>query len=78
MMTTSDYVCDRCREPLCFTCFDKHVIIRPCRFGKCRHYKGAGTSGHTCRGIGENREVAVMAFEHLTTVVPKSLIGQTD
>lgn len=67
-MIESKYICDHCKERLGFVDWPGHVMIRPIRFSKCRHYNGAGTSDATCRGIGENVDGAVMAFEHLTVV----------
>jgi len=67
-VTGTNYICDRCKEPLCFIAFGDNVMIRPCRFGRCKNYKGAAAT--TCCGIGDNAEGAIMAFEHLTAVIP--------
>lgn len=63
-MIESNYICDRCKEPLGLISLAGNVLIRPWRFSRCKNYNGAGSE--TCLGIGKNTELAVISFEHLT------------
>lgn len=69
MTEDSPYICDRCKAELMFVCYDGHVLIRPRRMRDCRNYR-AGFSSRVCQGLGDSKEGAVMAFEHLT-LAPK-------
>lgn len=66
-MTETNYICDRCKEPLGLVEVDDTAMLRPWRMSRCKNYR-PGKFRMICKGMGNNAASAVSDFEHLTVV----------